>query len=210
MEPRPTLIPLDAALVALGYVCGLFPTGVLLTRRRGIDVRRAGSGNVGATNVLRTAGPALGLLTLVGDAAKGALPVALARLAAVEPWVPAAVAVAAVAGHVFPATSGFRGGKGVATAFGTLLCLAPIATGVAAAVFGLAVATTRRVSVGSLAAAAVVPAVLALVGDPPSVVGAGAAVALIVWIRHAENLGRLVAGTEPRVDLHTRRAPPSK
>ena len=193
-------------LVALGYLCGTIPTGVLLARRAGVDPREAGSRNVGATNVLRTAGVRLGLLTLLGDALKGALPVALAwRL---DPVAAPAVGLAAVLGHVYPATMGFRGGKGVATALGVLLVLSPGASAVLLVGFTVSVVVSRRVSLGSIIAAAAAPIVLWGLGYPVSTIAAGAAIGVLILARHRENLGRLVAGTEPMLVLRKGQATP--
>jgi glycerol-3-phosphate acyltransferase PlsY len=187
-------------LVVLGYLCGSIPTGVLLARLVGVDPRAAGSGNIGATNVARTAGRGLGLLTLLADVAKGALPTALALGSAGPGWIPALAGVAAVVGHCFPLTLGLRGGKGVASALGVLLVLAPAAAGVAVGAFVLVLRRDRRVSVASLAAAAVAAPAAAALGAPRPVVLATLAIAALVAVRHRENVARVRAGTEPRVD----------
>lgn len=195
---------MGALAVALAYLAGCIPTGLLLTRRIGLDVRRVGSGNIGATNVTRAAGLRLGTLTLLGDASKGAVPTAAAALLGAPDGLVAAVAVATVVGHVFPITLGLRGGKGVATAAGVLAVLAPPIAAAATVLFALAVALTRRVSVGSLTASLAAPLALALAGAPRAhVVGMGVIAALIV-VRHRENLGRLVDGSEPRFGTPTK------
>jgi len=191
-------------LPLLAYLLGSIPWGVVLTRRfTSADIRRRGSGNIGATNVARVAGPAWGLATLGGDFGKGWAPVAVAlHLGLPEPvFEPYAVAVAllAVLGHLFPAYTRLRGGgKGVATAAGGFFGLAPSAVLIAAGVFALALALTRRVSAGSLAAAAVLPlAVFGVTGS--AVYGGGAAVAAaLIFRRHSDNIRRLRDGTEPR------------
>jgi glycerol-3-phosphate acyltransferase PlsY len=185
-------------VVLASYLAGSIPTGVLLARRSGIDVRRAGSGNIGATNVARTAGRMLGILTLVGDAAKGLLPVLAARALALDAAAVATVGVAAIAGHVFSVFLGFRGGKGVATGFGVLLGLDPSATIVPIVAFAVGFAASRIVSVGSLAAAVVAPIALWLFGEPPSIVLGSTVMAALIISRHAENISRLLAGTEHR------------
>src|SRR6185369_15284983 len=144
-------------LVVLGYLAGCVPSGLLLGRRAGIDVRRHGSGNIGATNVARSAGALLGLATLVADAAKGALPVLVAGVLDGRPAVATAAGVAAFVGHVFPVTLRFAGGKGVATAVGVLLVIAPLALVCALVVFALTFLLTRYVSLGSVLAAIAVP-----------------------------------------------------
>ena len=196
------------AVIVLGYLCGSIPWGLLFARAAGVDVRRTGSGNIGAANVARSAGTSLGLATLVADAAKGAIPVLVARAAAGPPWLPAAAGLAAFAGHVFPVTLGFAGGKGVATALGVLAPLAPTAAACAVTVFLAAFLATRYVSVGSLLGAVTAPVALAVLGAPAPVLGAGAAMAFVIVIRHRGNLARLRAGTEPRAGLLKRQASP--
>lgn len=198
-----------ALSLALGYLSGSLPWGLWLGRGlRGVDVRTMGSSNLGATNVYRSLGPGLGITTLVLDIAKGALPVALVpRLAFSEAfpggreWCMMAVAVAAVAGHVWSGFAGFRGGKGVATTAGALLALAPIAFAVFAGVFVLTVALTRYISLGSVlgsVAFAITLGVVARGGIQSPSFALGAVLALIVIVRHRENLRRLARGTEPR------------
>lgn len=180
------------------FAVGGIPVGLLLGRRAGVDVRSEGSGNIGATNVARTAGRALGLVTLALDAAKGAGP-ALAGAALGGPRLAAGAGCAAVLGHVFSPYLGFRGGKGVATAAGAFVVLAPGATLLAVGLFGLVVALTRVVSLGSVAAALVLPVAAGLLGAPPDATGLAAAVAVLVGVRHAGNLLRLARGEESRL-----------
>jgi len=197
-------------LVVVGYLCGSIPTGVLLARRVGVDVRRSGSGNIGATNVARTAGTALGVATLVADAAKGAVPVVIARATEGSASLAAAVGVAAFLGHVFPVTLGFAGGKGVATALGVLAVLCPLGVACAVGVFAAVVGVLRYVSLGSVLGAAAAPLAIWAVGCPVSVRAAALVMAAIIVLRHRENLGRLRAGTEPRFALHKKQATPGK
>lgn len=188
---------MTAALwVAAAYLCGSVPVGFLLARAAGIDVRRHGSGNIGATNVARLAGRGLGILTLIGDAAKGFLPVAAA--AGTPPETRAAVALAAVVGHTHSIFLRGRGGKGVATSFGVLLALAPFVLPPLLIVFFAVVLASRYVSAASLAAAALAPAATAVLGYPWPMVAAAAGLALLIWWRHKENIERLRKGTEPR------------
>jgi glycerol-3-phosphate acyltransferase PlsY len=190
-----------AVLVVLGYLAGCVPSGLLLGRRAGIDVRRSGSGNIGATNVARSAGAVLGLATLVADAAKGALPVLLARTLDGRPAVATAAGVAAFLGHVFPVTLRFAGGKGVATALGVLLVISPLVAVCALGVFALAFLLTRYVSLASVLAAILVPIATAALGYPRSTLAAGVVMSAIIVVRHRENVARLRAGTEPRFAL---------
>lgn len=198
-----------ALSLVVGYLSGSLPWGLWLGRWvRGVDVRTLGSRNLGATNVYRTLGPALGILTLGLDIAKGALPVALLpRLEIMQAfpggreWCMMAVGIAAVAGHMWTCFAGFRGGKGVATTVGVLLALAPVAFAVFAAVFVVTVALTRYISLGSVLGSLAFVVALAWsarggVRSPSFVLGA--VLALLVIVRHRENLSRLVQGTERR------------
>ncbi|MBI4266430.1 MAG: glycerol-3-phosphate 1-O-acyltransferase PlsY [Acidobacteria bacterium] len=185
--------------VGLAYLIGSVPFAFVLARRRGIDLRRVGSGNVGAANVLRTSGVTAAVVATGLDAAKGAVAVLVAQRLTVGAATPAAAGLAAIIGHIYPIWLGFRGGKGVSTAAGAHVVLAPSALAVAAAVFVLAVWATRFVSVGSIAAA-ITLAVVAAASDVPAAVAVGATVSAVVILhRHRSNLGRLVAGTERRV-----------
>jgi glycerol-3-phosphate acyltransferase PlsY len=185
--------------VAVGYFVGSVPFACLLSRRRGIDLRLVGSGNVGATNVLRTSGISTAVLAMCLDAVKGSVAVLVAQRVAMGPATPVAAGLASVIGHLYPVWLRFRGGKGVATAAGVFGVLTPTALGIAGAVFVVAVWVTRYISVGSMAAA-VTLAVVAAAGDNPAAVGVGAAVtAAIILHRHRANLARLIAGTERRV-----------
>ena len=196
------------AALALGaaYLVGAVPIGYLVGRAFGIgDIRGHGSGNIGATNVLRTAGRGPAFLTLVGDIAKGWSAVAVgAFVAGGDPPVTALSAVAAVIGNCWSIFLGFRGGKGVATGFGALLHLVPLATLPAAFVWLAVTIVSRYVSLASLVAAACVPmAALLLARYPSAYVAAAAAVAAIVVGRHHANIARLLAGSERRLGSRT-------
>ncbi len=201
-----------AASFAIGYLSGALPWGLWLGRAfRGVDVRTLGSRNLGATNVYRSLGPALGIATLALDIAKGALPVALVPGLAVargfpggREWCAVAVAAAAVAGHMWTCFAGFRGGKGVATTVGVLLALAPLAFGAFAVVFLATVALTRYVSLGSVLGSLAFTGALAWGaggGWRSPTFAVGALLALLVLVRHRENLVRLRRGTERRFSL---------
>jgi glycerol-3-phosphate acyltransferase PlsY len=194
-----------AALVAGAYLLGSISFSYLIVRAlQGRDVRAVGSGNAGATNVLRTAGKVPGIAALVLDVAKGVAAVAAARALEAPPVV-GLCAVAVVVGHVFPVFLGFRGGKGVATATGAMGALAPLAMVPTLLLFAVVVAWSRYVSLGSVAAAVAFPVALALgraagwIEADGWVLAAGAAIAaLIVW-KHRSNLARLRAGKERRL-----------
>jgi len=188
----------DLLLLLIAYVLGSIPTGVLLSRAVGIDPRRAGSRNIGATNVARTAGRRLGALTLLGDALKGALPVWIAHLVAPASWLPAAVAVSAIAGHLWSCFLRFRGGKGVATALGVFTILAPNALVLALVAFAVTVAAFRIVSLASMVAAAVLPLGTMMLAANRSVTIAALLIAVAIIAKHRDNIARLLAGTEPK------------
>ncbi|HTO88133.1 MAG TPA: glycerol-3-phosphate 1-O-acyltransferase PlsY [Thermoanaerobaculia bacterium] len=188
-------------LVLAGYLLGSVSFAVLLVRRRtGRDIREEGSGNAGATNVLRAHGKGLALAVALADAGKGAAAVALTRLFTADPRVAAAAGLAAIVGHVFPLFYGFRGGKGVATAVGAFLALAPLSTLVCLAVFALIVAGTRYVSLGSVVSMCLLPPVAGLLFHAPrAVVVAAAGASVLIVFKHLENLKRLARGEERRL-----------
>ena len=190
-----------ALCVALGYLLGSLSFATLLVRvKTGKDIRTVGSGNAGATNVLRAHGKGLALAVAALDVGKGALAVWLVRLVTASPAYAAAAAFAAVVGHVFPVFYGFRGGKGVATALGAFVVLAPLATAVSVAAFVVIVAVTRYVSLGSVVGVCLTPPVSGLFFHAPfPVVASSAAVAVLVVVKHTENLKRLAAGTERKL-----------
>lgn len=185
-------------LLAGAYLLGSVPTGLLLGKAYGIDVRKEGSGNIGATNLYRTVGRKVGVMTLVGDCLKGMLPVLAAKFSSLPADYAAWVGLAAFLGHVFSVFLKFRGGKGVATALGVFLAMSPLAVAVALGVFVVLMLVWRYVSLGSIAAAAVMPiAVWALNGGRVMSI-VTMLIAVIVIVRHLENIRRLVAGTENR------------
>jgi len=187
-----------APLAAAAYLLGSIPTGLLLGKAYGIDVRQEGSGNIGATNLYRTVGRKVGILTLIGDCLKGLLPVMAVKYSTLPGDYAAWIGLAAFCGHVFSVFLKFKGGKGVATALGVFLALAPLALAIAVIVFAALMLGWRYVSLGSICAAAVMPAAVALLGGDRTVVLVSLLISLIVIIRHHENIRRLIAGTENR------------
>ena len=196
---------LIAALVVLiAYLLGSVPFAYLLARRRGIDLRTKGSGNIGAANVLRTAGVAMAAVVVVLDALKGAIAVLAAQALTTGIVAPVAAGLASIIGHVFPVWLGFRGGKGVATAAGVFAVLAPTALGIAGIAFVIIVVVTHFVSAGSVVAALALVVATAIVTDSPGPVVAGAVgAAMIIIARHHGNLRRLVGGTERRIGFRS-------
>lgn len=205
--PTDTMNPLLIALAALGgYLLGSIPFGVIATRLGGAgDVRSIGSGNIGATNVLRTGRKDLAAITLVGDGGKGALAVLLAWLLtrqspeAVQAPVIAIAAGAAFVGHLFPVWLGFKGGKGVATFFGTLLAAAwPV--GLLAGATWIVMAVIFRISsLAALTAAALAPIFVFLLDRPYPYAALALGMGVLIYIRHKDNIRRLLKGEEPRI-----------
>ena len=195
----------DLLLVILCYLLGAIPFGYILTRAKaGVDIREHGSGNIGATNVLRTQGKALGALTLVLDFAKAAASVWICRTWGSQPWMDAAGGAAAVVGHCFPFSLGFRGGKGIASGLGAFLFIAPVPSTVALGVFMTEVLTLRWVSLGSILAALAFGGTmlgchltLGWYSLPSSLIGACLSVLLVA--RHHKNIGNLMRGTESKL-----------
>jgi glycerol-3-phosphate acyltransferase PlsY len=185
--------------VLLGYLTGSVPFAFLLARRAGIDVRVAGSGNVGAANVLRTTGAWRGFVVMALDVAKGVTAVAIAYVMSASAALAAATGTAAVVGHIYPVWLRFHGGKGVAVAAGVFTMLSPAATAIAAGLFLVTVWITRYISLGSIAATLALPPAAWLTGSPRAVVFAAAGSALLILFRHRSNWRRLRTGTERRM-----------
>jgi len=190
---------LTVILVLLGYLLGSVPTGYLVGRTFGVDVRIVGSGNIGTANVLRAAGKWAAILTLVGDMLKGFAPVVVARVATDDLWVHAGVALAAVVGHCWPVFLKFKGGKAVATGAGTSIGLAPVVGLGLFAFWWAVVLVSRYTSLGAIAVMIVSPVVFLLTGQPLAyVVYTVFGGALVLW-RHRENARALIGGTERKV-----------
>jgi glycerol-3-phosphate acyltransferase PlsY len=180
------------------YLLGSIPTGLLLGKLYGIDARKEGSGNIGATNLYRTAGRKVGIMTLLGDCLKGMVPVLLAwKFGMAEPML-AWIGLSAFFGHVFSIFLLFKGGKGVATALGVFLALAPLAVLGALVVFVLLVAIWRYISLGSIAAAAVLPLIIFFLPHSQQLLIATVLISAVVIFKHHTNIARLVAGTESK------------
>jgi glycerol-3-phosphate acyltransferase PlsY len=189
------------AACVIGYLLGSIPFGLLLTKLAGLgDIRGIGSGNIGATNVLRTGRKGLAAATLVLDGLKGAAAVLIARALVYDQDIVLFAGLAAVLGHMFPVWLGFKGGKGVAVGLGVLIAVAwPIGL-TACAVWLLVFAVTRLSSLAALAAFAATPCA-ALILEDFGVVKLAFTIAVLVFVRHQTNIRRLLAGTEPRTGL---------
>ena len=190
------------AIIIVAYLIGSIPFALLLARRFGeADLRRVGSGNLGAANVMRASGVAAGLLVAALDMTKGAASVWLAARGSAGAALPAAAGLAAIIGHIYPVWLRFRGGKGVATACGVFAVLTPLALPPALAVFVAVVWMTKYVSLGSVVATIALPPLAYALGSPaPSVLAAFAA-AIVIVFRHRSNVWRLRTGTEPRLGV---------
>jgi glycerol-3-phosphate acyltransferase PlsY len=203
----PVIVVRTVGLMLIAYLAGSIPVGVLVARAAGgVDPRTIGSGRTGGTNALRALGPRWAAVVVVGDLLKGALPVILARIVTGDPLVEVLCGVSAVAGAIWSVFAGFRSGRGVGTGVGTMLVIQPVAVLLATPVFIIVILLTRYVSLGSLlGSAAMLPAmllVLLVVPDTPlpyvlySAVGAA-----LIWMAHADNIDRLLHGTERKFDL---------
>jgi glycerol-3-phosphate acyltransferase PlsY len=184
-----------AACVAGAYLLGSFPTASVVARRQGHDPTAEGSGNPGATNVYRLLGRRAGALVLAGDLVKGALAAGVGDAVAGRAGL-LACGAAAVVGHCFPVLRWRHGGKGVASAAGVWLVAFPLVALVAAGLWALVAALTRKASLASLVAVVALPALAAASGRPGGEVAAAAAIAALVVLRHAGNVGRLLKGEE--------------
>ena len=185
--------------ILFGYALGSVPFAFLVARRAGIDVRVAGSGNVGAANVLRTTRTSMGVTVMALDISKGAATVLLAYAATGKIPQSAAAGAAAIVGHIYPVWLRFRGGKGVAVAAGVFGVLAPLAATIAAALFVATVWMTRIVSLGSLVATIALPSAAWLSGAPAAVLTAAIGAGALILFRHRANIQRILNGTERRM-----------
>ncbi|MBI4840027.1 MAG: glycerol-3-phosphate 1-O-acyltransferase PlsY [candidate division NC10 bacterium] len=195
----------DIVLLAAAYLLGSVPFGLLIARvQGGVDLRRVGSGNIGATNVLRAVGRGAAALTLLGDMGKGAAAVGLGRWLEVSPAVLALIALAAVAGHLFPMFGGFRGGKGVATTLGVVLAAMPAVGALLLLLWLLVAAAWRYSSLAALVASAAMPVLAWLLDGRPAMLGLSGTLFLVVLLRHRENIARLWKGTEGKIGQKVR------
>jgi len=199
---------LDLALIAGAYVCGSIPIGVLVAQYTGgIDPRTIGSGRTGGTNALRALGRRRAAVVVIGDLLKGVVPVLVARLVVGQPVVEVLCGLAAVTGAIWSVFVGFRSGRGVGTGVGTMLVIQPLAILLALPVFVIVILSTRYVSLGSLiGSAALVPAMIliwavASGAVPPQYLVYTVIGAALIWIAHADNIDRLLHGTERKFDV---------
>ena len=187
---------LDVGLLAGACLLGSIPFGLLLTRTSGIDITKHGSGNIGATNVLRTVGKGAAIVTLASDILKGTAAVAIAMLLGANELVLGAVTVTVVLGHDFSIFRGFKGGKGVATSIGAMLLYAPVAAAVTIAVWFVAVGLTRVSAIGALAGFAALPPAIYALGYGWEKLLVSVIITLLLYIRHIPNIKKLMAGND--------------
>ena len=198
--------------LALAFLCGAIPFGVLIGKMRGVDVRAAGSGNIGATNVWRLLGPKAGSAAFVLDVAKGLAGPFLARnfVGPGAHWEIALCAIAAVLGHTFSPFLGFKGGKGIATSLGAMFGLMwPVGIGLLL-VWGAVLAVSRMVSVASVAGCVALPILALVFGVPMPYLLVGLLMSVVALVKHIPNLKRVVAGTEPKIGAAKKGIAPSK
>jgi glycerol-3-phosphate acyltransferase PlsY len=182
------------------YLVGSIPTSIVLAKLFSRDdIRKSGSGNIGATNASRIHGKKFGALTFLGDMLKGFLPVWSGTLIFDSPLLFAAIGLAAFLGHLFPVYLKFKGGKGIATAFGIFLCLAPAVILIELLIFVLIAFLWRYVSLASLTASATIPLLMLAFSCEPPVILLGVVMAILIFIKHIDNIKRLISGTENRI-----------
>ena len=195
-------------LVLLSYLLGSIPTGYLVAKAKGVDIRSVGSGNIGATNVFRILGKGAGIFVLTADAMKGALAVLLVAPGAAGLVVssgtmihnfPALAGICAILGHNYTCWLNFKGGKGVATTAGVFAALAPAALGIALATWLVVFAASRYVSLASIVAAVALPLAVWLMGNGALLIGVSTALGALAIYKHKANIQRLLAGTESRI-----------
>jgi len=191
---------LEIICIVAAYLVGAIPFGLILSLGSGVDIRTQGSGNIGATNVGRLLGRKLGILTLLADIAKGFLPMYAVALflpeTSLKELVVALCGAMTVIGHMYPVYLGFRGGKGVATGLGVFLYLAPLGVVACLAVFLAVVAVSGFVSAGSLLGSLAVVPVLWLMDEPSWKLVLAVFIVVMIWLKHHQNIGRLLQGTE--------------
>ena len=190
---------IQVLLILFAYLTGSIPIGVLLARLKGKDPRRTGSGNIGATNVMRSAGKVLGIITLVGDILKGFVPTFIAVQLGVPAFIIALVGLAAFSGHLFPVFLKFKGGKGVATGAGVFLAINPLVILISFIIFVIVFLIWKYVSLGSLVGTGIIPFSFFLFKTPTEYILLSFLIACGVFIKHKDNIKRLFAGTESKV-----------
>ncbi len=187
---------LQAFFVIVAYLIGSIPVGLLLSKIQGKDPRKIGSGNIGATNVMRTAGKTAGIVTLLGDVAKGFLPVMIANYYSNSSFFVSFIGFSAFIGHLYPVYLRFKGGKGVATALGVYLAISPLAILIDILIFTSVLFKWRYVSLGSLVGTFMMPVILIILGKPYMYIILSILIGIFIFIKHRDNIRRLAKGEE--------------
>jgi acyl phosphate:glycerol-3-phosphate acyltransferase len=190
---------IQVLLILFAYLIGSIPIGVLLARMKGKDPRKVGSGNIGATNVMRSAGKVLGILTLIGDVLKGFVPTWIAICLGDPALIIVLVGLAVFSGHLFPVFLKFKGGKGVATGAGVFLAINPLVILISFIIFVIVFLIWKYVSLGSLMGTAIIPLSFTLLKAPIEYILFSLLIACGVFIKHKDNIKRLFSGTENKV-----------
>jgi len=199
-----TIYPTLYLFIPAAYLVGSIPFGVLIGKRMGIDLRQSGSRNIGATNVLRTAGRIPALLTLIGDVLKGAIPILIFRsmygstITGSEFW-EGLIGLTAIVGHIFPVFLTFKGGKGVATGFGAISVYSPVSSAVVLLIWISVAALTRYSSLAAICAVLSLPLIYLLTGESVTKLSFGILLAILIVLKHKQNIVRLINRTEPRI-----------
>lgn len=187
--------------VSAAYLIGSIPVGLFLSKIHGKDPRKTGSGNIGATNVMRTAGKTAGIITLIGDVAKGFLPVILASYYSSSYFLVALTGLSAFLGHLYPVYLRFRGGKGVATALGVYLAVSPMAILIDILIFIAVLFKWRYVSLGSLVGAFMMPVILFFLRAPNLYIALSILISIFILLKHKDNITRLARGEENKFKI---------
>ncbi len=198
-------IVIDIVFIIFSYLLGSIPTGVIISKYFfNVDIQKVGSGNIGATNVARTLGKKVGILTLIGDALKGIIPVVIVKLYEPYPINQTLIffcALASFFGHLFPVYLKFKGGKGVATALGIFIVLFPLQTLICALLFFIIVYITRYVSLGSISSAILMPILVSFRAKDSYQIALSIIIGLFIVIKHKDNIHRLLEGKENKLKL---------
>jgi glycerol-3-phosphate acyltransferase PlsY len=187
-------------LLAAAFVIGSIPFGIITAKAKGIDLKKVGSGNIGATNVLRSLGKWPAIITLLGDILKGTLAVAIGKYSGVEPLFVGLIGLSAILGHNYSIFLGFRGGKGVATSIGVLLLYIPYGAAITLLVWILVVLVTKYSSLGAIVSFAVLPlSVFFIDSQDKTKLFIAMLISVFIIVRHQANIKRLIKGSEPRI-----------
>lgn len=185
--------------IIVSYLVGSIPVGIILAKMRGTDPRKVGSGNIGATNVMRAAGKTIGIMTLAGDILKGFIPTAIMLHYGQPAIIVATTGLATFIGHLFPVFLKFKGGKGVATAVGVYLAVSPLAILVNVVIFVFVLLKWRYVSLGSLVGTALMPAAFLILNQPREYIYLSVIVGIFIFLKHKDNIRRLLNGKENKI-----------